>query len=142
GAARPRDRPVGCRGRRCGRARALPVGAFRPPGGRPCGALRFGWDRFWRSDSYYRYPFLARPVLRFLIEGGARLVGVDSINIDDGGDLARPAHSWLLERDIFIVENLCNLAALPAGEPFRLFAVPIRARGAGSMPIRAFAELS
>ena len=103
---------------------------------------RFGWDRFWRSEAYYRYPFLARPVLRFLLEGGARLVGVDSINLDDGGDPARPAHSWLLERDIFIVENLCNLAALPAGEPFRLFAVPIRARGAGSMPIRAFAELS
>jgi kynurenine formamidase len=103
---------------------------------------RFAWDRFWRSDSYYRYPFLARPVLRFLVEGGARLVGVDSINIDDGGDPARPAHSWLLEREIFIVENLCNLAALPAGEPFRLFAVPIRTRGAGSMPIRAFAELS
>ena len=103
---------------------------------------RFGWDRFWRSEAYYRYPFLARPVLRFLVEGGARLVGVDSINLDDGGDPARPAHSWLLERDVFIVENLCNLAALPAGVPFRLFAVPIRTRGAGSMPIRAFAELS
>jgi kynurenine formamidase len=51
---------------------------------------------------------------------------------EDGGDPARPAHSWLLEPDIFIVENLCNLAALPAGAPFRLFAVPIR----------AFAELS
>jgi len=59
-----------------------------------------------------------------------------------GADLARPAPGWRLERDIFIVENLCNLAALPAGAPFRLFAVPIRARGAGSMPIRAFAELS
>ena len=102
---------------------------------------RFAWDRFWGSETYFTYPFLSRGVLGWLIDCGAGLVGVDTINIDDGGDLERPAHSWLLERDIFILENLCNLAAVPAGAAFRLFAVPIKARGAGSMPIRAFAEL-
>ena len=73
--------------------------------------------------------------------GGARLVGVDTWNVDDNNDAERPAHSWLLARDIFIVENLCNLAALGAS-PFRFFAVPIKARGAASMPIRAFAEVT
>jgi len=101
---------------------------------------RFGWDRYWGQEAYERYPFLSRGALRHLIDRGARLVGVDTINIDDGRDLERPAHSWLLERDIFIVENLCNLSALPP-DGFRFFAVPIRARGAVSMPIRAFAEL-
>jgi len=42
---------------------------------------------------------------------------------------------------VFIVENLCNLAALGA-EAFRFFAVPIKVRGAASMPIRAFGEVS
>lgn len=101
---------------------------------------RFGWDRFWGQEAYRRYPFLSREALRWLIARGARLVGVDTVNIDDSADLERPAHSWLLERDIFIVENLRNLAALPQAG-FRFFAVPIRARGAVSMPIRAFAEL-
>lgn len=101
---------------------------------------RFGWDRHWGREAYDRYPFLSRASLRYLIEHGARLVGVDTINIDDAGDLERPAHSWLLQRDIFIVENLRNLGALPKAG-FRFFAVPIRARGAVSMPIRAFAEL-
>lgn len=103
---------------------------------------RFGWDRLWGEDAYFTaYPFLSRVALRALIDGGARLVGVDTWNVDDNNDAERPAHSWLLARDIFIVENLCNLAALGAA-PFRFFAVPIKARGAASMPIRAFAEVT
>jgi kynurenine formamidase len=103
---------------------------------------RFGWDRLWGGDGYFSaYPFLSRTALRALINGGARLVGVDTWNADDNKDAERPAHSWLLARDIFIVENLCNLAALGAA-PFRFFAVPIKARGAASMPIRAFAEVT
>jgi len=103
---------------------------------------RFGWDRFWGRDEYFSaYPFLSRAALRVLIDGGARLVGVDTWNVDDNRDAERPAHSWLLAQDIFIVENLCRLDALGAA-PFRFFAVPIKARGAASMPIRAFAELT
>jgi kynurenine formamidase len=103
---------------------------------------RFGWDRLWGRDEYFAaYPFLSRESLRLLIDGGARLLGVDTWNVDDSRDPERPAHSWLLARDILIVENLCNLAALGAA-PFRFFALPIKARGAASMPIRAFAELT
>ena len=103
---------------------------------------RFGWDRLWGQDDYFAaYPFLSRAALRALMDGGARLVGVDTWNVDDNNDAERPAHSWLLARDIFIVENLCNLGAL-GRSPFRFFAVPIKARGAASMPIRAFAEVT
>lgn len=103
---------------------------------------RFGWDRFWGRDDYFSaYPFLSRSALCILIDGGARLLGVDTWNVDDNRDAERPAHSWLLARDIFIVENLCRLDALGTA-PFRFFAVPVKARGAASMPIRAFAEMT
>ena len=103
---------------------------------------RFGWDRLWGQDAYFTaYPYLSRAALRALMDGGARLLGVDTWNVDDNKDAERPAHSWLLARDVFIVENLCNLAALGAA-PFRFFAVPIKARGVASMPIRAFAEVT
>jgi kynurenine formamidase len=101
---------------------------------------RFGWDRHWGAEEYFSYPFLGRDALQWLIDEGARLVGVDTINIDDNRDPERPAHSWLLAKDIFVVENLRGLDGL-SGEPFRFFAVPIRARRAASMPIRAFAEV-
>ncbi|MBX6320702.1 MAG: cyclase family protein [Rhodospirillaceae bacterium] len=101
---------------------------------------RFGWDRFWGLEAYYAHPFLSREAVRRLIEAGARLVGVDTLNIDDAADLERPAHTWLLRQDILIVENLCNLGAV-AGAAFRFFALPPCVRGAASMPVRAFAEL-
>lgn len=102
---------------------------------------RFGWDRFWGMPEYYAYPFLSRAALQFLIDGKAKLVGVDTINIDDGADLQRPAHSWLLKHEILIVENLRNLAAL-GDASFRFFALPAQVKGAASMPVRAFAELA
>lgn len=102
--------------------------------------VRFGWDRHWRTAAYDHYPFLSRHFIERLISGGARLVGVDTFNIDDRYDPVRPAHSLLLERDILIVENLCNLHRLPENE-FHFFAIPIKAKGAAAMPIRAFAEV-
>ncbi len=102
---------------------------------------RFGWDRFWGDDAYFaEYPYLSREALRWLLDSGARLLGVDTWNVDDNRDAERPAHSWLLARDLFIVENLRNLQSIGAA-PFRFFAVPVKARGAASMPIRAFAEI-
>lgn len=102
--------------------------------------VHFGWDQFWEKDAYARYPFLAAPVLDWLIAGGAKLVGVDKLNIDDTTNPERPAHSRLLQNDILIVENLCHLERLK-DQAFRFFAVPIRARGAAAIPVRAFAEI-
>lgn len=102
---------------------------------------RFGWDRFWGRPDYGDCPYLSRASLRFLIDGGMRLLGVDCGNVDSFRDPERPAHSWLLERDILVVENLRRLDALAGARSFRFFAVPIKAKGAGSMPVRAFAEL-
>lgn len=101
--------------------------------------FHFGWDKFWGTPQYENYPFLAREVIAELIARGAKLVGVDTLNIDDTRDPERPAHSRLLESDILIVENLRGVDALH-GKHFRFFAVPIRARGAAAMPVRAFAE--
>ncbi|MCC7162169.1 MAG: cyclase family protein [Anaerolineae bacterium] len=103
--------------------------------------FNFGWDQFWGKRQYEAYPFASREVVDWLIDGGAKLVGVDTLNIDDTRDPKRPTHTRLLEKDILIVENLRNLGAL-RGKVFRFFAVPLRARGAAAMPVRAFAETS
>jgi kynurenine formamidase len=65
-------------------------------------------------------------------------VGIDSLNIDDTADGARPVHSALLRAGIPIVEHLTELDALPSGG-FRFFAVPVKVRGMGTFPVRAFA---
>jgi kynurenine formamidase len=99
-----------------------------------------GWDRHWRTDTYSggQHPFLTKGAAEHLVKAGAALVGIDSLNIDDDKDGARPAHTNLLGAGIAIVEHLTNLAQLP-DDNFRFFAVPPRVKGMGSFPVRAFA---
>ena len=103
--------------------------------------IRTGWDRHWRTEAYGGpdHPFLTEDGAKALVDAGAALVGIDSVNIDDtspdsGG--ARPAHSILLAAGIPVVEHLCLLHQLPE-EGFQFFAVPVKVRG--TMPVRASA---
>lgn len=98
-----------------------------------------GWDAHWRTDQYFDgHPFLTDDAAQLLVEGGAVLVGIDSLNIDDTGDKSRPVHSTLLANDILIVEHLCGLGQLPDRD-FRLFAAPVKVKAFGTFPVRAFA---
>ncbi len=100
-----------------------------------------GWDRFWKTDRYYTgNPFLTVGAAQCLLEKGARLVGIDSHNIDDVAGKSRPVHSLLLAHEVLIVEHLCNLAELPDG-PFFFSAVPPKVSGMGTFPVRAFATI-
>lgn len=97
-----------------------------------------GWDVYWGSENYFEgHPFLTSEAAQHLADAGAKLVGIDSLNIDDIRDLSRPVHSILLRADIPIVEHLCNLGALPL-EGFRFFALPVKVKGMGTFPVRAF----
>jgi arylformamidase len=101
--------------------------------------FRTGWDAHWRTEQYFEnHPFVTRHAAEALRDAGARLVGIDSLNIDDTADLSRPAHSVLLKAGIPIVEHMCNLSSLPASG-FRFFAVPVKVKAFGTFPVRAFA---
>lgn len=101
--------------------------------------IRTGWDAHWRTERYFTdSPYLTADAARALVDRGAVVVGIDSLNIDDTSDATRPAHSLLLGANIPIVEHLCNLAMLPSSR-FRFFAVPVKVKGMGTFPVRAFA---
>jgi arylformamidase len=98
-----------------------------------------GWDAHWGTSRYGQdNPFLTEAAASHLADAGAALVGIDSLNVDDPADGRRPAHSILLGAGVPIVEHLCNLGAI-ADRPFAFFAVPVKLRGLGSFPVRAFA---
>jgi kynurenine formamidase len=100
-----------------------------------------GWSRHWKTDRYYEgHPFLTEDAARFLADAGVALVGIDSHNIDSTEDGRRPVHSTLLRRDILIVEHMTALDRVPdAG--FKFSAVPVKVKGFGTFPVRAFASL-
>ena len=101
--------------------------------------VRTGWDVHWGTPAYLEgNPYLTGEAAEYLVSAGAALVGIDSLNIDDMRDLARPVHSILLDAEIPIVEHLCQLGPLPE-TGFRFSAVPAKVAGFGTWPVRAFA---
>lgn len=98
-----------------------------------------GWDVHWRTEAYAdgTHPFVTAETAEYLAHSGAALVGIDSYNIDDTGDGTRPAHSILLRSGVPIVEHLCSLGELP-DRNFKFFAVPVKVKGFGTFPVRAF----
>jgi arylformamidase len=103
--------------------------------------VRTGWDAHWRTDQYFEgHPFLTAEAAAYLVEAGAALIGIDSLNIDDTADMARPVHSTLLRAGIPIVEHLTVLDHLPQ-TGFEFFAVPVKVKGMGTFPVRAFGRV-
>lgn len=101
--------------------------------------VRTGWSRHWGTEQYGRdAPHLTADAVALLVEAGPAVVGVDSLNIDDVRDLARPAHNGLLGAGIPIVEHLTNLSELPVTGA-RFTALPAPVVGMGTMPVRAVA---
>lgn len=128
------DVPAGAR--RIGPA-ALPARELRG-----CAVLfRTGWSRHFGTPSYGEgHPFLSAELARELVRRSVALVGIDSLNADDTEDASRPVHTALLAARIPLVEHLANLGDLPR-TGFRFFAVPVKVRGLGSFPVRAFARV-
>ena len=104
--------------------------------------IHTGWDRHWNTDLYYEnHPYLTEESAKYLRDSGARLVGIDSHNIDSTTGRTRPVHTTLLGAEILIVEHLCNLNSLPK-DGFTFTAVPPKFKGVGTFPVRAMAKLS
>lgn len=121
---------------------AITADAFKGKEIRGCAVLvHTGWDEHWATDKYYEnHPFLTEDAAIYLKQCGAKLVGIDSMNIDDTRGNARPVHSTLLRDEILIAEHLCNLSNVP-DEGFTFTAVPPKFKGAGTFPVRAFARI-
>jgi kynurenine formamidase len=103
--------------------------------------LQTGWDRHFGTPAYaVDAPFLSDAAAARLVEEGAVLVGIDSLNIDSTDDPRRPCHTALLGAGIPILEHLTGLDRLP-DQGFEVTALPAPVEGLGSFPVRVIARL-
>jgi arylformamidase len=105
--------------------------------------FRTGWDRHWGRARYGEpdHPYLGVAAAERLAEGGAAVVGIDSLNIDGTRTGERPIHTVLLAAGVPIIEHLTRLDQI-GGRPFTLVAVPPAIRGMGTFPVRALAVVA
>lgn len=105
--------------------------------------FNFGWSDKWAlkpgHEAYIEnWPGVGMDVAEYLIAKQAAALGVDTLSPDNPEALrTRPIHAPVLERQILIVENLCNLDQLP--DFFIFLALPLKIREGSGSPIRAVA---
>ena len=104
--------------------------------------VRYGWAERWATGREGRrfledWPGLSGEAAEYLVEKGVALVGCDTLAVDAAGSEENPAHHVLLGNEVYVVENLKNLEALP---PFCLFlALPLKIKDGSGSPVRAVA---
>ncbi len=107
--------------------------------------FNFGWSAYWAlRPGHKRYvddwPGVSVEVAEYLVERGVAALGVDTLSPDPPLALrTQPIHPLVLEKQVLIVENLCNLDRLP--DFFLFLALPLKIRGGSGSPIRAVAAV-
>ena len=101
-----------------------------------------GQDRqFGKPDYIKDAPYLTGEAATYLVSHGAKLVGIDSVLIDnpDAPGAAIPAHNTLLRNGVIVAEDMTNLAGVVDRVAY-LTAVPPRVPTT-SFPARIFATV-
>jgi kynurenine formamidase len=85
-----------------------------PP--RSCVFIYTGWDRFWSHPEKYRnnlqFPSVSKDAAHYLLEKDILALGIDTLSPDTPTNEFY-VHALLLTHNIYIIENITNLRALP-----------------------------
>lgn len=112
---------------------AEPSGGVRPG---DIALFRFDWDRRATAGSYPPYP--STEALRWLVEAGIKLLGIDTPGLDIPGDRSLPNHHLLFAHGIPLIESLDRLGDLRQPRVY-LFAQPLPAAKTDAIPLRVLA---
>lgn len=95
-----------------------------------------GFSQYYGTAHYYsKHPVLTLEFADLLVQKKIKLVGFDTPSPDREDYLV---HKKLLNNNIFILENLCNLDKLLPYPNFEIIALPLKIKAEGS-PVRAVA---
>ncbi len=95
-----------------------------------------GWSAKWKTEAYFEgFPTLTTEAAEWLATFHLKGIGLDSISLDPVPDLTLPNHKIVLAKEILIIENMCNMDALPADFMFQ--SLPLKIEKADGSPVRA-----
>jgi kynurenine formamidase len=130
------------------------IGAWEKRNGRiPPGAiviLRAGWASRWPDVQRYRnsdpkgemhFPGFSVDAAKILLDRKISGLGCDTLSIDPGNSKDFPVHHLVLGAEVYQLENLRDLSALPEAGAF-LVVAPIKLEGGSGGAVRVFALVS
>ncbi len=102
--------------------------------------IRTNWDRYWKTETYSRHPYLTPQAADGLVSAAASLVGIDALNVDSTLESTCHAHEILLGNDVLIVENLRGLEQLAPNTLYEFSFLPLLLKDVDGSPVRAVAR--
>jgi kynurenine formamidase len=112
--------------------------------------LRTGWASRWPDVQRYRntdakgemhFPGFSVDAAKILLERKISGLGCDTLSIDPGNSKDFPVHHLVLGDEVYQLENLRDLSALPEMGAF-LVVAPIKLEGGSGGAVRVFALVS
>jgi len=100
--------------------------------------VHLGWDKYYNTDDYGNGPLFSLPAMKWLVEQGMKLMGVDCSGVIIPEMNHRDGHMVLFDDEICLIENLTNLDQLTQSR-VEVFALPIGVRRLESFPLRVIA---
>lgn len=96
-----------------------------------------GWDKKWGSNDYFDdFPVLSENAAEWLCNCKIKGIGFDCISVDPVGTSDFIIHKILLNNNLVIIENLCNLSLLIEHQ-FVFSCLPLKIENSDGSPIRA-----
>jgi kynurenine formamidase len=108
--------------------------------------IETGWDARWSDPVRYRnehdgamhFPGLSVEAANVLVERDVAAIGIDTPSVDYGMSTAFEVHHVTLPHNIYHIENVANLLAVPI-TGFTVVVAPINIKGGSGGPARLFA---
>jgi len=101
--------------------------------------FRTDWSEFVGTMQYYDHPELSLEVVQWLVSKNINAVGIDALGL--GRDRRHGEYDRLLARnDIFVIENLANLSAIPRNK-FNTYCFPLKIENTDAIPARVVVEI-
>jgi kynurenine formamidase len=88
------------------------------------------------GDRQTDFTYLDISAAKWIVEHGAKCIGIDTASVEKYGDKDAPVHKILLARNIGIIENLTNLKEFAGGRMF-FVCLPLPLKGIDGSPARA-----
>jgi kynurenine formamidase len=102
--------------------------------------FRTDWSKLVGTEEYHNHPELSTEVVRWLVSKRINAVGIDALGLGRGrrhGEYDR----LLIKNNIFVIENLANLSALPRKE-FKVYCFPLKIENVDAIPARVVVEFA
>lgn len=102
--------------------------------------FRTDWSKLVGTEEYHNHPELSPEVVQWLVSRRINAVGIDARGLGRGhrhGEYDR----LLIKNDIFVIENLANLSAIPRRK-FKVYCFPLKIENVDAIPARVVVEIN